>query len=166
MTATMIDPKDVQIIYKNLKIFDARVQVKLQDVCNNHAKAIQRGAKARVSSRGIRRNAGGRKLDIKSRIRVQKAKFVRGKTAAKIISAAPHSHLVEYGTAPHILNYSGKKPLRVVDQDVMRFVSRSIRHPGAKKKPFMVPAYMAERNNFLREVAQIVHDECEAVKAE
>lgn len=67
--SVMVDPKDVKAIYRNLKFFDEKVQAQLEDTVNSHGKAIRRGAKQRVSSRGVRKNAGGRKLDLKSRIK-------------------------------------------------------------------------------------------------
>lgn len=162
--SVMVDPKDVKAIYRNLKFFDEKVQAQLEDTVNSHGKAIRRGAKQRVSSRGVRKNAGGRKLDLKSRITMKRAKFSKGKTVVKVISNAPHSHLVEYGTAPHIL-HKKNKALQLMDSTgIRRYVSRDIQHPGSIKKPFMVPAYMQERNKFLADVTAIVRRETEAIK--
>lgn len=158
----LINPKDVRIIYRNLKLFSANVQTKLEHSVNSYGKTIRRGARQRVSSRGIRKNEGGRRLDIKSRITMKRANFSRGKTAAKIISAAPHSHLVEFGTTPHVIKRRSKR-FKIVDTNVARYTSGDVKHPGARKKPFMRPAYMEVRNKFLRDVERIVRNEAEGV---
>lgn len=154
-----IDPKSVQDVFRNYRLFNKNIQRNLENTVNDSAKAIKRGAKQRVPSRGVRKNAGGRKLDLKSRITLSRAKFKKDKTAAKVISGAPHSHLVEYGTAPHFLDkgIKRKKPMVIDGQPVVG----KIRHPGSKKRPFMIPAYMAERNKFLRSVEKVIRQETE-----
>ena len=93
-----VDIKTVKAIMQNHKIFDQNVQKQLEKITNRSLGKISRGAKQRVSSRGVRVNSGGRKLDLKSRITVQRAKLSKGRAGGIVWSKAPHSHLVEFGT--------------------------------------------------------------------
>ena len=53
---------------------------------------------------------------------------------------APHGHLVEFGTAPHILVPEGES-MYIHGSGV--WVSGPIRHPGAAPRPFLRPAIEA-----------------------
>lgn len=61
--------------------------------------------------------------------RVKRRRRKKGETG-KISDSPFYAHWVEYGTNPHNLGYKGK------------FVSaKGADHPGARKKPYMRPAY-------------------------
>jgi HK97 gp10 family phage protein len=74
------------------------------------------------------------------------AKSLRIKTRAKggCVSAtlvvgnktAYYAHMVEFGTAPHFIRPKGKKSLFFAG-----LTKEVINHPGARKKPFMRPAF-------------------------
>lgn len=57
----------------------------------------------------------------------------------RVYTKAPHAHLVEHGTAPHIVRAKFGRVMvyRVRGRLVVR---RAARHPGATAKPFMNPA--------------------------
>lgn len=156
-----IDVKEAKAVVANYWMFDGRVQAQLEKTINKSLRNIKRGAMARVSSRGPRVNSSGRKLDIKSRIKVKRAKFAKGKLGGRVISAAPHSYLVEYGTKPHSLDKGAKRKIMVINGHP---VSGKIMHPGAKKKPFMLPSYMQERPEYLESVKNIVKQEVDKMK--
>jgi len=56
---------------------------------------------------------------------------------------APHAHLVEFGTSAHRISPRPPKTLLFIPA-LMKFVP-FIRHPGAKKKPFLRPAVRASK---------------------
>ncbi|WP_443683310.1 HK97 gp10 family phage protein [Phascolarctobacterium faecium] len=151
-----VDIKTVKAIMQNHKIFDQNVQKQLEKITNRSLGKISRGAKQRVSSRGVRVNSGGRKLDLKSRITVQRAKLSKGRAGGIVWSKAPHSHLVEFGTKSHILVPEGKT-IKIGDN----FVSGPIKHPGSKPKPFLQPAYLQERKVYIDNIKAAVRAETE-----
>lgn len=101
-------------------------------------------------------NSGGRKLDLKSRITVQRAKLSKGRAGGIVWSKAPHSHLVEFGTKSHLLVPEGKT-IKIGDN----FVSGPIKHPGSKPKPFLQPAYLQERKVYIDNIKAAVRAETE-----
>lgn len=168
-----VDIRDVKTIMRNYKAFDVAVQAHLEKVTNRSLGKVARGAKQRVSSRGVRTNAKGRKLDIKSRITTQQAKFSKGRTGGIVWSKAPHSHLVEFGTKAHALTKgttnsakrarSGKKQfLMVINGNPVS--GTHVMHPGSKPKPFLQPAYLQERENYINAVKSAVKAETERKK--
>jgi HK97 gp10 family phage protein len=65
-------------------------------------------------------------------------------------------HLVEYGTAPHIIKAkaaSGQLHLRG------NVFAEEVNHPGAAPRPFMRPAYDAKKD----EAVGIIKDECRTI---
>lgn len=168
-----VDIKDVKTVMRNYRAFDVAVQAQLEKVTNRSLGKIARGAKQRVSSRGVRTNAKGRKLDIKSRITSQRAKFSKGRTGGIVWSKAPHSRLVEFGTKAHALTKgttnsakrarSGKKQLvMVINGNPVS--GNHIIHPGSAPKPFLQPAYLQERGNYIDAVKSAVKAETELRK--
>ena len=65
-------------------------------------------------------------------------------------------HLVEYGTAPHIIKAKAAGGLLHLRGNV--FVEE-VHHPGAAAKPFMRPAYDSKKD----EAVGIIKDECKAI---
>jgi len=62
---------------------------------------------------------------------------------------AMHSHLVEFGTQPHIINAKPDGFLSFLGG----LFAKTVMHPGAKMKPFMRPALDAGRHNALQVMA-------------
>lgn len=168
-----VDIRDVKTIMRNYKAFDVDVQVQLEKLTNRSLSKVARGAKQRVSSRGVRTNAKGRKLDIKSRITTERAKLSKGRAGGRVWSKAPHSHLVEFGTKAHALTKGttndakrtrgGRKTLvMVVNGNPVS--GKHIMHPGSQPKPFLQPAYLQERGNYLDAIKTAVKAETERKK--
>jgi HK97 gp10 family phage protein len=65
-------------------------------------------------------------------------------------------HLVEYGTAPHIIRAKAAGGLLHLRGNVF---AEQVHHPGAAAKPFMRPAYDAKKD----EAIGIIKDECKAI---
>lgn len=167
------DIKDVKNIMRNYKVFDEKVQMQLEKLTNRSLGKISRGAKQRVNSSGVRKNASGRKVDLKSRITVQRAKLSKGRAGGRVWSKAPHSHLVEFGTKAHALTKGttndakrtrgGRKTLvMVVNGNPVS--GKHIMHPGSQPKPFLQPAYLQERGNYLDAIKTAVKTETERKK--
>lgn len=145
--------KDVKNTVDNIKRYDLDTQQNLVKVINSSLGRIGKGAKQRVSSRGLRTNIAGRKLDIKSRVSTSRANYTKGKFGGKVESKAPHSHLVEFGTRPHSLDKGARRKKMVINGQP---VAGKIMHPGAKAKPFMQPSYYSERSKYIAGIRKAV----------
>lgn len=75
----------------------------------------------------------------------------------EVKSTAPHSHLVEFGTAPRITyRQSGTKALKLKDG---RYIRGDIYSGRMPKRPFMRPAIMMHRDEIERDMKEaIVYD--------
>lgn len=153
---------DIALVKKamsNYRAYGNNVQKRLESTTNKSLSKISLGAKQRVNSRGGRMTAGGRVLDLKSRIVIDPARLSKDRTFGVVWSKAPHSHLVEFGTKPHIVVPSGKRAK--IGGDI---VTGPVKHPGAKPRPFLQPAYLEERQNYLNNIKKIVWEEAERNK--
>lgn len=145
--------KDVKTTMDNIERYDFAAQQKLVKAINGSLGRISKGAKQRVSSCGVRTNSAGRKLDIKSRITTSRANYVKGKFGGKVESKAPHSHLVEFGTRKHSLDKGARRKTMVINGQP---ITGKVMHPGTKAKPFLQPAYYAERVRYISDVRKAV----------
>lgn len=64
------------------------------------------------------------------------------------LKKAPHAHLVEFGTKPHMIRPRPPKKFLVI---FGRFVA-SVRHPGARKYPFLRPAVTSTRGRVVESI--------------
>lgn len=152
--------KNVNAVISTLKYFTTATQSDVIKIINKSLATIKKSAKAAAPSRGVRRT-GKRKVDLKSRIGMSKARLDKGKYGGKVVSRAPHSHLVEFGTKAHIINKGGKRRVMLVNGTP---VSGEIQHSGSKAKPFMRPAYYKERGNFERNVIGAIKKDIKKVE--
>lgn len=78
--------------------------------------------------------------------------LLRGEFGAR----KPHAHLIEYGTKAYTVKPKNKKVLRIIDQNVIRFTSKTITIPAKPARPFIEPAYKAEEPKFLANVEKVL----------
>jgi HK97 gp10 family phage protein len=65
-----------------------------------------------------------------------------------------YAHFVEFGTKPHVIKGRHGKRLAFISTAVsMPIVRRTVRHPGAKPRPFMGPAAMAKQTEAIDAMA-------------
>ena len=83
----------------------------------------------------------------------------RGRASAQVIAGGNkkgqpwYAHLVEYGTKPHDIRPAKGKSLFFAG-----LLRRLIRHPGARAKPFMRPAFDQKRDEAVSRIGQYVRD--------
>lgn len=89
-------------------------------------------------------------------------KYSASGTSGVIMSTAPHSHLVEFGTEPRITYRKVKKgPKHAMKMPDGRFVKGDIYNGRMKKKPFMRPAYITERPKIEQEMKKVITDDAD-----
>lgn len=64
-----------------------------------------------------------------------------------------HAHLLEYGTAPHLIKAVNKKALKLAEG-----FAASVSHPGTPASPFMRPAWDAKHSEVEKEIAKSLKD--------
>jgi len=130
-------------------------------------KPVIAAAKARVPKRygALRQSIGSIEKKYPSNVvvtvvgprRGHKSKL-RDKLSAKGIKVEPanYAHLVEFGTKPHNIEVTRAR------MNAFGFISRvkhTIKHSGAKPKPFMRPAWDANKGNMFNIMAKVIEDE-------
>ena len=64
-----------------------------------------------------------------------------------------YAPMVEYGTKPHTIKAKNKKALYWKGA---RHPVRSVRHPGGKAKPYLIPAFEAEKKELIKELEKVI----------
>ena len=60
---------------------------------------------------------------------------------------------VEFGTRPHIITAKNKKALYWKGA---RHPVKSVRHPGGRAKPYLIPAFEKEKNNLINDLKKVI----------
>ena len=66
------------------------------------------------------------------------------------IKYAPH---VEYGTRAHIIRPKNK---RFLYWEGAKYPVKKVNHPGSKAKPFLIPAFDKEKDQFLEKLKEVI----------
>lgn len=97
--------------------------------------------------RGKQIAPGGLKRSIKSAPGRQSKNFLQA-FAFTLKGAAPHAHLVEFGTKPHAIKPKDKKFL--VFGNLFKRFAKSVQHPGSREIPFFRNAIRSKRTAIKR----------------
>ena len=112
----------------------------VRKVVKNSAFNIERNAKssASVKTGHLRRSISTKMGDMEATIHTSNLKY------------AP---MVEFGTKPHIIRAKNKKALywKGANHPV-----KSVRHPGGKAKPYLIPAFEKEKDQFLEKLKEVI----------
>lgn len=64
-----------------------------------------------------------------------------------------YARLVEEGTRPHIIKPKNKKALYWKGA---KHPVKSVRHPGSKAKPYLIPAFESEKDNLIKNLKEVI----------
>jgi HK97 gp10 family phage protein len=107
------------------------------------AKAMRQGTN--VFMRSARENAPVKTGALKKSIKTKSLRGRRGEVKFGAVASAPYAHLVEFGTAQHLIeagkNRRGSTGKKVLADGKGRIFGKSVMHKGSKMKPFMRPAF-------------------------
>lgn len=136
--------KSIREAINKIAWYDAKSRLGLENAINNTTRRMAYRAKSKVPrGRGVLRN---------SIYSSMKKGLLRGEFGAR----KPHAHLIEYGTKAYTVKPKNKKVLRIIDQNVIRFTSKTITIPAKPARPFIEPAYKAEEPKFLANVEKVL----------
>ena len=68
-------------------------------------------------------------------------------------SNVKYARLVEEGTSPHVIRAKGKKALHWKGA---RHPVKSVKHPGSRAKPYLIPAFESEKEGFIKELKKVI----------
>ena len=112
----------------------------VRKVVKNSAFNIERNAKssASVKTGHLRRSISTKMGDMEATIHTSNLKY------------AP---MVEFGTRPHIIRAKNKKALYWKGA---KHPIRRVNHPGSKAKPYLIPAFEKEKDQFLEKLKEVI----------
>lgn len=134
--------KGVKEVVTKIGKYDAETTKKVSDVVNGSLKNIAKGARQRLPTS----KSGNLRKGLKK-------SFAKKNITGYVKETAPHAHLIEFGTKPHSLDKGTKRKVMVINGNP---ISGNVMHPGSKAKPFMQPAYYAERRNYVANMIKAV----------
>lgn len=143
--AEVIEIQGLEKVVGELKRRGMDVRAGLEAICHAGAAVVLEDARQRAPG-SVAENLG-KKTTAKRATRVE-------------VSVGPQrekhiARFVEYGTKPHVIAPRVKKRGRKRALAVPGWgVYARVRHPGAKKQPFLRPAYQAQKGNAEQEMAK------------
>lgn len=131
---------------KQIDAYDGKARLRVERVMANATRRIKNGAIRRVAVR-----SGTLKKSIKS-------SFSAPKLTGTIRATAPHAHLIEFGARATTAEPEKKKFLKFERSSGKVVYVRRARIPARSPRPFITPAYEAERANLINDIKKAVDD--------
>ena len=135
-----IDSSDLNKFSVILRELPDEIKDDVRKVVKNSAFNIERNAKssASVKTGHLRRSISTKIGDMEATIHTSNLKY------------AP---MVEFGTRPHIIRAKNKKALywKGATHPV-----KQVNHPGSKAKPYLIPAFEKEKDQFLEKLKEVI----------
>ena len=135
-----IDSSDLNKFSVILRELPDEIKNDVRKVVKNSAFNIERNAKSSVNVKTghLRRSISTKMGDMEATIHTSNLKY------------AP---MVEFGTRPHIIRAKNKKALywKGASHPV-----KQVSHPGSKAKPYLIPAFEKEKDQFLEKLKEVI----------
>ena len=139
-----IDTSELNKFSVYLKTKSEEDEKKIQKVLKNSAMTIQKNAISNLTNNGsvntghLRRSISTKMGDMEATIHTSNLKY------------AP---MVEFGTRPHIIRAKNKKALYWKGA---KHPVKQVNHPGNKAKPYLIPAFDKEKDQFLEKLKEVI----------
>ena len=135
-----IDSSDLNKFSVTLRELPDEIKDDVRKVVKNSAFNIERNAKssASVKTGHLRRSISTKMGDMEATIHTSNLKY------------AP---MVEFGTRPHIIRAKNKKALYWKGA---KHPVKQVNHPGSKAKPYLIPAFDKEKDQFLEKLKEVI----------
>ena len=139
-----IDTNELDKFAVEITKLDDKTKDNVQKVLNNTGFNIEAQAKINldrnksVVTGHLRRGITTKIGDMEVIVHTSNIKYARG---------------VEFGTRPHIIKAKNKKALywKGASHPV-----KSVRHPGSKAKPYLIPAFEKEKDTFINDLKEVI----------
>ena len=135
-----IDSSDLNKFSVILRELPDEIKNDVRKVVKNSAFNIERNAKssASVKTGHLRRSISTKMGDMEATIHTSNLKY------------AP---MVEFGTRPHMIRAKNKKALYWKGA---KHPVKQVNHPGSKAKPYLIPAFEKEKDQFLEKLKEVI----------
>ena len=139
-----IDTSEIDKLVIDLKGMNKEIRSDVQKVLKNSGFNIEAKAKRNLSSNGSVRT-GHLRHGITTDI---------GNLEVTVhTSNIKYARMVEEGTRPHTIRARGKKALYWKGA---RHPVKSVRHPGSRAKPYLIPAFEKEKEVIIKDIEKII----------
>ena len=139
-----IDTSDFNRFSVEVANLSSKSENKVKDVLKNSAFKIESKAKKNINSN----------KSVKTGHLIRSVSTdVKGLEATIHTSNLKYAPMVEFGTKAHIIRPKSKKAL------YWKGASRPVKqvsHPGSKAKPYLIPAFEDEKDNFINDLKEAI----------
>ena len=139
-----IDTSDFNRFSVEVTNLSSKSEDKVKDVLKNSAFKIESKAKKNINSN----------KSVKTGHLIRSVSTdVKGLEATIHTSNLKYAPMVEFGTKAHIIRPKSKKAL------YWKGASRPVKqvsHPGSKAKPYLIPAFEDEKDNFINDLKEAI----------
>ena len=143
-----MDVPELQKTLDQIKAFDGKSRLKIEEAVSTSTKNIAKGARQRVPVR-----SGKLKKSIRSR-------FDKRAVTGYVQARQPHAHLVEFGAKGATVEPKSKKALKIPWSGGMgvggTYFAASAKIPARKERPFMRPAFEDEKPELIKALKEAV----------
>ena len=139
-----IDTSDLDKLVIDLKGMSKEIRSDVQKVLKNSGFNIEAKAKRNLSSNGSVKTG---------HLRHGIATDVGNLEVTVHTSNIKYARMVEEGTRPHNIRAKGKRALY---WQGARHPVKSIRHPGSKAKPYLIPSFESEKEAIIKDIKKII----------
>ena len=120
------------------------VEENVKKVVKNSAFNIERNAKSNLTKN---------KSVATGELRRRTSTDIKGLEATIHTSNIKYAPGVEYGTKAHIIKPKNK---RFLYWEGAKYPVKKVNHPGSKAKPFLIPAFDKEKDQFLEKLKEVI----------
>ena len=139
-----VDTSEIDKFVIDLKGMSKELRSDVQKVLKNSGFNIEARAKRNLSSNGSVKTG---------HLRHGIATNVGNLEVTVHTSNIKYARMVEEGTRPHTIRAKGKKALYWKGA---RHPIKSVRHPGSKAKPYLIPAFEKEKEVIIKDIEKII----------
>jgi len=149
-----IDDAELGNVLNNFARYTINVQAKINSAVRSATRKIGSAARRKAPFNPLRTSGTHLNKSIKTSVKLMKKQD--GQAVGIVKTAAPHAHLLEFGTKPHIVAPKRKKVMRINANGIIRFVKGSISNGGISPRPFLSTAFNENKDKFIREVKEAI----------
>ena len=141
----------IKIEVNDLNKFAVEVS-KLSDKTEENVKKVLKNSAFNIEA-NAKKNLSSNKSVVTGHLRRGIATDIKGLEATIHTSNIKYAPMVEYGTRSHIIKPKNKKALywKGASHPV-----KSVRHPGSKAKPYLIPAFEKEKDTFVKNLKEVI----------
>ena len=138
------DTSEIDKFVIDLKDTSEDIRSDVQKVIKKVGFNIERNAKQNIANNGC---------VVTGHLRRSIATDIRGLGATIHTSNIKYARGVEEGTRPHVIRAKNKKALYWKGA---KHPVKSVRHPGSRAKPFLIPAFEKEKEVLIRDLEKVI----------